>query len=167
VSSFFGTSIVDPPWRSQIPSCTSQVLSRGAGQPHQHTRRAQACRGMERMSTTCSRPNTFWCTAMNIHIYTDGHRVRTSKIFQNLVALQLEPKNFAHLEPWFAKGSDSGGNTNQLWEPHHFPARIKSCHFNLAALLRQCLQTLIAIHFGQNAQREIQKNGKIKLYVLN
>ena len=49
-----------------------------------------------------------------LYIYTDGHRVRTSKIFQNLVALQLEPKNFAHLEPWFAKGSDSGGNTNQL-----------------------------------------------------
>ena len=118
------------------------------------------------------------CMDVYIYIYTDGHRVRTSKFFQNLVAQQLEPKKNAHLEPWFAKGSNSlelwfakgsnsGGNTNQLWEPHHFPARIKSCHFNLAALLRQCLQTLIAIHFGQNAQREIQKNGKIKLYVLN
>jgi len=57
--------------------------------------------------------------------YTDGHRVRTSKFFQNLVAQQLEPQKNAHLEPWFAKGSNSlelwfakgsnsGGNTNQL-----------------------------------------------------
>ena len=34
------------------------------------------------------------------------------------------------------------------------------CHFNLAALLRQRLQTLIPIHFEQNAQCEIQKNGE-------
>ena len=57
--------------------------------------------------------------------YSDGHSVRTSKFFQNFIAPQLEPKNFAQLEPWFAKGSNSlepwfakgsnsGGNTNQL-----------------------------------------------------
>ena len=62
---------------------------------------------------------------MDVYIYTDGHRVRTSKFFQNLVAQQLEPEKIAHLEPWFAKGSNSlelwfakgsnsGGNTNQL-----------------------------------------------------
>ena len=59
------------------------------------------------------------------NIYSDGHSVRTSKFFQNFIAPQLEPKNFAQLEPWFAKGSNSlepwfakgsnsGGNTNQL-----------------------------------------------------
>ena len=57
--------------------------------------------------------------------YSDGHSVRTSNFFQNFIAPQLEPKNFAQLEPWFAKGSNSlepwfakgsnsGGNTNQL-----------------------------------------------------
>ena len=53
------------------------------------------------------------CLSQENH-HTDGHRVRTSKIFQNLVDSQLEPKKSSHLEPWFAKGSDSGGNTNQL-----------------------------------------------------
>ena len=48
---------------------------------------------------------------MDVYIYTDGHRVRTSKFFQNLVAQQLEPKKNAHLEPWFAKGS----NSLELW----------------------------------------------------
>ena len=56
-----------------------------------------------------------------------------------------------------------------LWAPHQPTVRYALtiffsqhiyCHFSLAALSRQCLQALIAIDLGQNAQCEIEHFGK-------
>ena len=63
----------------------------------------------------CIQIYVYICMYGCIYIYILTDTELEPQTFSKIWSTHSEnPKNHPHLEPWFAKGSNSGGNTNQL-----------------------------------------------------